>query len=204
MRNTISVPYVIEKTVHGERVYDIYSRLLKERIIFIGSSIDEFVANSIIAQLLYLESQAPDKEISLYINSVGGSVSDGLAVYDTMQFIRSPVCTISIGISASIAAVLLTAGKKGRRFALPNSRILLHQPSGGISGVASDIEIHADEIIKMRERINKILAVYTGQQIKKIKSDTDRDFWMDAEQACEYGLIDEVIKSRKEINEKGV
>ncbi|MCK4572654.1 ATP-dependent Clp protease proteolytic subunit [candidate division WOR-3 bacterium] len=204
MHNTISVPYVIEKTVHGERVYDIYSRLLKERIIFIGSSIDEFVANSIIAQLLYLESQAPDKEISLYINSVGGSVSDGLAVYDTMQFIRSPVCTISIGISASIAAVLLTAGKKGRRFALPNSRILLHQPSGGISGVASDIEIHADEIIKMRERINKILSVYTGQQIKKIKSDTDRDFWMDAEQACEYGLIDEVIKSRKEINEKGV
>ncbi|TET98751.1 MAG: ATP-dependent Clp protease proteolytic subunit [Candidatus Stahlbacteria bacterium] len=204
MHNTISVPYVIEKTVHGERVYDIYSRLLKERIIFIGSSIDEFVANSIIAQLLYLESQAPDKEISLYINSVGGSVSDGLAVYDTMQFIRSPVCTISIGISASIAAVLLTAGKKGRRFALPNSRILLHQPSGGISGVASDIEIHAEEIIKMRERINKILSVYTGQQIKKIKSDTDRDFWMDAEQACEYGLIDEVIKSRKEINEKGV
>lgn len=204
MHNTISVPYVIEKTVHGERVYDIYSRLLKERIIFIGSSIDEFVANSIIAQLLYLESQAPDKEISLYINSAGGSVSDGLAVYDTMQFIRSPVCTISIGISASIAAVLLTAGKKGRRFALPNSRILLHQPSGGISGVASDIEIHAEEIIKMRERINKILSVYTGQQIKKIKSDTDRDFWMDAEQACEYGLIDEVIKSRKEINEKGV
>lgn len=204
MRNTISVPYVIEKTAHGERVYDIYSRLLKERIIFIGSSVDEFIANSIIAQLLFLESQAPDKEISLYINSVGGNVSDGLAVYDTMQYIRSPVCTISIGISASIAAVLLTAGKKGRRFALPNSRILLHQPSGGISGVASDIEIHADEIIKMRERINKILSIHTGQPIKKIKSDTDRDFWMDAEQACEYGLVDEVFKSRKETSEKGV
>lgn len=204
MNNTIQIPYVIERTAHGERAYDIYSRLLKDRIIFIGSAVDEFTANSAIAQFLFLDAQSPEKEISLYINSLGGTVSDGLAVYDTMQYIRSPVNTISIGISASIAALLLAAGTKGRRFALPNSRILLHQPSGGVSGVASDIEIHADEIIKMRERINKILSQHTGQPIKKIRSDTDRDFWMDAEHAQEYGIIDEIIKSRKEINEEGV
>ncbi len=202
MSNSISIPYVIEKTAQGERAYDIYSRLLKDRIIFVGSAIDEFAANSAIAQLLFLEAQAPESAISIYINSLGGSVSDGLAVYDTIQYIRCPVHTISIGISASIAAVLLTSGTKGERYALPNSRILLHQPSGGISGVASDIEIHADEIIKMRERINKILSKHTGQPIKKIRGDTDRDFWMDSHQALEYGLIDEVIESRKEINEK--
>ncbi len=204
MNNSIPIPYVIEKTAQGERAYDIYSRLLKDRIIFIGSSVDEIASNSVIAQLIFLEAQAPERDIHLYINSTGGSVSDGLAIYDTMQYIRCPICTISIGISASVAAVLLTAGTKGKRHALPNSRILLHQPSGGFSGVAADIEIHAEEIIKMRERINRILSKHTGQPLKKIARDTDRDFWMTAEEARDYGLIDEVIKSRKEISEKGV
>lgn len=204
MNNSIPIPYVIEKTAQGERAYDIYSRLLKDRIIFIGSAVDEIASNSVIAQLIFLEAQAPERDIHLYINSTGGSVSDGLAIYDTMQYIRCPICTISIGISASVAAVLLTAGAKGKRYALPNSRILLHQPSGGFSGVAADIEIHAEEIIKMRERINRILSKHTGQPLKKIAKDTDRDFWMTAEEAHDYGLIDEVIKSRKEISEKGV
>lgn len=197
MKNQLSIPYVIEKTAQGERAYDIYSRLLNDRIIFIGSTIEEHTANSVIAQLLFLEAQSPDKDINLYINSMGGSVSAGLAIYDTIQYIRPPVSTISIGISASIAALILASGTEGKRHALPNSRILLHQPSGGVQGVASDIEIHADEIIKMRERINKIIAKHTGQPLKKIKKDTDRDFWMDAEQALEYGLIDEVINTRK-------
>jgi len=204
LNNSIPIPYVIEKTAQGERAYDIYSRLLKDRIIFIGSTVDEIASNSVIAQLLFLEAQAPERDIHLYINSTGGSVSDGLAIYDTIQYIRCPICTISIGISASVAAVLLTAGAKGKRYALPNSRILLHQPSGGYSGVAADIEIHAEEIIKMRERINRILSKHTGQPLKKIARDTDRDFWMTAEEARDYGLIDEVIKSRKEISEKGV
>jgi len=204
LNNSIPIPYVIEKTAQGERAYDIYSRLLKDRIIFIGSAVDEIASNSVIAQLIFLEAQAPERDIHLYINSTGGSVSDGLAIYDTMQYIRCPICTISIGISASVAAVLLTAGAKGKRYALPNSRILLHQPSGGFSGVAADIEIHAEEIIKMRERINRILSKHTGQPLKKIAKDTDRDFWMTAEEAHDYGLIDEVIKSRKEISEKGV
>ena len=199
MNNQLTIPYVIEKTAHGERAYDIYSRLLKDRIIFIGSEIDQATSNSVIAQLLFLEAKAPDKEIQIYINSLGGSVSDGLAVYDTMQYIRPPISTISVGISASIAAIILTAGTKGKRYALPNSRILLHQPSGGVKGVASDIEIHADEIIKIRERINNILSEHTNQPLKKIKADTDRDFWMTAQQALEYGLIDEVFKSRREI-----
>ena len=203
MHNQLTIPYVIEKTAHGERAYDIYSRLLKDRIIFIGSEIDQPTSNSVIAQLLFLEAKAPDKEIQIYINSLGGSVSDGLAIYDTMQYVRSPISTISVGISASIAAIILTAGTHGRRFALPNSRILLHQPSGGVRGVASDIEIHADEIIKIRERLYKILAEHTNQPLKKIKSDTDRDFWMTSEESLNYGLIDEVIKTRKEIiNEK--
>lgn len=205
MNNQLTIPYVIEKTAHGERAYDIYSRLLKDRIIFIGSEIDQPTSNSVIAQLLFLEAKAPDKEIQIYINSLGGSVSDGLAIYDTMQYVRPPISTISVGISASIAAIILTAGAKGKRFALPNSRILLHQPSGGVKGVASDIEIHADEIVKIRERLNNILAEHTGQPIKKIKTDTDRDFWMSAKQALEYGIIDEVIKTREEIiNEKKV
>jgi ATP-dependent Clp protease protease subunit len=199
MHNQLTIPYVIEKTAQGERAYDIYSRLLKDRIIFIGSEIDQNTSNSVIAQLLFLEAKGPDKEIQIFINSLGGSVSDGLAIYDTMQFVRSPISTTSVGISASIAAIILTAGTKGKRFALPNSRILLHQPSGGVKGVASDIEIHADEIIKIRERLNSILAEHTNQPIKKIKADTDRDFWMTAQQALEYGLIDEVIKTRKEI-----
>jgi ATP-dependent Clp protease protease subunit len=203
MRNQLTIPYVIEKTAHGERAYDIYSRLLKDRIIFIGSEIDQPTSNSVIAQLLFLEAKAPDKEIQIYINSLGGSVSDGLAIYDTMQYVRSPISTISVGISASIAAIILTAGTHGRRFALPNSRTLLHQPSGGVRGVASDIEIHADEIIKIRERLYKILSEHTNQPLKKIKTDTDRDFWMTAEESLNYGLIDEVIKTRKEIiNEK--
>ena len=205
MNNQLTIPYVIEKTAHGERAYDIYSRLLKDRIIFVGSEIDQATSNSVIAQLLFLEAKAPDKEIQIYINSLGGSVSDGLAIYDTMQYIRPPISTISVGISASIAAIILTAGTKGKRYALPNSRILLHQPSGGVTGVASDIEIHADEIIKIRERINNILSEHTDQPLKKIKADTDRDFWMTAQQALEYGIIDEVIKTRREvINEKKV
>jgi ATP-dependent Clp protease, protease subunit len=203
MRNQLTIPYVIEKTAHGERAYDIYSRLLKDRIIFIGSEVDQPTSNSVIAQLLFLEAKAPDKEIQIYINSLGGSVSDGLAIYDTMQYVRSPISTISVGISASIAAIILTAGTHGRRFALPNSRILLHQPSGGVRGVASDIEIHADEIIKIRERLHRILSEHTNQPFKKIKTDTDRDFWMTAEEALNYGLIDEVIKTSKEmIDEK--
>jgi len=203
MHNQLTIPYVIEKTAHGERAYDIYSRLLKDRIIFIGSEIDQPTSNSVIAQLLFLEAKAPDKEIQIYINSLGGSVSDGLAIYDTMQYIRAPISTISVGISASIAAIILTAGTKGKRFALPNSRILLHQPSGAVKGVASDIEIHADEIIKIRERLHKILSEHTNQALKKIKADTDRDFWMTSQEALAYGLIDEVIKTRKEIiNEK--
>ncbi len=199
MHNQLTIPYVIEKTAHGERAYDIYSRLLKDRIIFIGSEIDQATSNSVIAQLLFLQAKAPDKEIQIYINSLGGSVSDGLAIYDTMQYVSCPISTISVGISASIAAIILTAGTKGRRFALPNSRILLHQPSGGVRGVASDIEIHADEIIKIRERLHKILSEHTNQPMKKIKSDTDRDFWMTSQEAREYGLIDDVIKTRREI-----
>lgn len=199
MHNQLTIPYVIEKTAQGERAYDIYSRLLKDRIIFIGSEIEQATSNSVIAQLLFLEAKGPDKEIQIYINSLGGSVSDGLAIYDTMQYIRSPISTISVGISASIAAIVLTAGTKGKRYALPNSRILLHQPSGGVKGVASDIEIHADEIIKIRERLNNILSEHTNQPLKKIKTDTDRDFWMTAQQALEYGLIDEVIKTRRKI-----
>jgi len=199
MRNQLTIPYVIEKTAHGERAYDIYSRLLKDRIIFIGSEVDQPTSNSVIAQLLFLEAKAPDKEIQIYINSLGGSVSDGLAIYDTMQYVRSPISTISVGISASIAAIILTAGTHGRRFALPNSRILLHQPSGGVRGVASDIEIHADEIIKIRERLHRILSEHTNQPFKKIKTDTDRDFWMTAEEALNYGIIDEVIKTSKEM-----
>jgi ATP-dependent Clp protease protease subunit len=199
VNNQLTIPYVIEKTAHGERAYDIYSRLLKDRIIFIGSEIDQPTANSVIAQLLFLEAKTPDKEVQIFINSLGGSVSDGLAIYDTMQYVRNPITTISVGISASIAAIILTAGTKGRRFALPNSRVLLHQPSGGVRGVASDIEIHADEIIKIRERLHKILAEHTNQPLKKIKADTDRDFWMTAQEALAYGLIDEVIKSKKEV-----
>jgi ATP-dependent Clp protease protease subunit len=192
------VPMVIEQTPRGERAFDIYSRLLKDNIIFIGTPIDDVVANLVVAQMLFLESEDPDREISLYINSPGGSVTAGMAIYDTMQFVRCPVTTFCIGQCASMAAVLLTAGTKGRRFALPNSRILIHQPhAGGISGQASDIKIAAEEILRLRERINEILAYHTGKAVEQIEKDVDRDRIMSAMQSKEYGLIDQVIKHRE-------
>lgn len=192
------VPMVIEQTPRGERAFDIYSRLLKDNIIFIGTPIDDVVANLVVAQMLFLESEDPDREISLYINSPGGSVTAGMAIYDTMQFVRCPVTTFCIGQCASMAAVLLTAGTKGRRFALPNSRILIHQPhAGGISGQASDIKIAAEEILRLRERINEILSYHTGKPVEQIEKDVDRDRIMSAMQAKEYGLIDQVIKHRE-------
>lgn len=191
-------PTVIEQTPRGERAYDIYSRLLKDNIIFIGTPIDDTVANLVVAQLLFLESEDPDREISLYINSPGGSVTAGLAIYDTMQFVRCPVTTFCVGQCASMAAVLLAAGTPGRRFALPNSRILIHQPhAGGISGQASDIKIAAEEILRMRERLNEILAMHTNKQVEQIEKDVDRDRIMSAMQAKEYGIIDLVIKHRE-------
>jgi ATP-dependent Clp protease protease subunit len=188
------VPTVIEKSQFGERAYDIYSRLLKERIIFLGDVIDDHVANTVIAQLLFLESENKDKDIKLYINSPGGSVTAGLAIYDTMQYIKPDVVTICVGLAASMAAVLLAAGKKGKRFALPNSEIMLHQVMGGAEGQAIDIKIRAEHILKVRERINKILSYHTGQPLSKIEKDTDREFYMSAEEAKEYGIIDEIIK----------
>lgn len=193
------IPIVIEQGDRGERAYDIYSRLLKERIVFIGMPIDDDVANLIIAQLLFLDGEDAGKEISLYINSPGGIVSSGMAIYDTMQYIKSPVTTICVGQAASMAAVLLAAGSKGKRYALPNSRILIHQPMGGVQGQATDIDIHAKEILKLRERLNKILVKHTGQSLKKIEKDTDRDFYMTSEEAKGYGIIDEIIESRKEM-----
>ena len=191
-------PTVIEQTPRGERAYDIYSRLLKDNIIFIGTPIDDTVANLVVAQLLFLESEDPDREISLYINSPGGSVTAGMAIYDTMQFVRCPVTTFCVGQCASMAAVLLAAGTHGRRFALPNSRILIHQPhAGGISGQASDIKIQAEEILRMRERLNEILALHSGKSLEQIEKDVDRDRIMSAAQAKEYGLIDLVIKHRE-------
>jgi ATP-dependent Clp protease protease subunit len=191
------VPYVIEQTSRGERVYDIYSRLLNERIVFLGSEINDDVANSIIAQLLHLESEDPDKEISLYINSPGGLITATLAIYDTMQYIKPDVSTICIGQAASGGAVLLTAGKKGKRYALPNSRVLIHQPHGGATGQAVDIDIQAREILRTRKLLDEILAFHTGQPIERISKDTDRDFIMTAQQAKEYGIIDEVVTERK-------
>ena len=188
------VPYVIEQTPRGERAYDIYSRLLKDRIIFLGTGVDDDVANAVIAQLLFLEADDPDKEIHLYINSPGGVVTSGLAIFDTMNYIRPPVSTICIGQAASMGALLLSAGAKGRRFSLPNSRIMIHQPAGGFSGQATDIEIHAKEILRLKERLNEILAKATGQDIEKIRLDTDRDFFMSGDQAKDYGLIDAVIE----------
>ncbi len=187
------IPFVIEQTARGERAYDIYSRLLKDRIIFIGSIVDENIANTVIAQMLFLEAQDPEKDINIYINSPGGVVSAGLAIYDTIQYIKSDVSTICMGMAASMAAVLLASGTKGKRFALPHSRVLLHQPMGGIEGQAIDIEIHAKEIMKIRNEITKILALHSGQSIKKIEKDTDRNFWMSAEEAKNYGLVDDVI-----------
>lgn len=191
------MPYVIEQTPRGERTSDIYSRLLKDNIIFLGTEINDMVANLIVAQLLFLESEDPDREISLYINSPGGSVTAGLAIYDTMQFVRCPVTTFCVGQCASMAAVLLAAGTSGRRFALPNSRILIHQPHGGASGQASDIKIQAEEILRMRERLNEILSLHTGKTMEQIEKDVDRDRIMSAMQAKEYGILDQVIKHRE-------
>jgi ATP-dependent Clp protease protease subunit len=188
------IPMVVEQTNRGERSYDIYSRLLKDRIIFLGAPIDDQVANSVIAQLLFLAAEDPDKDISLYINSPGGSVSAGLAIYDTMQFIKPDVSTICIGLAASMGAVLLTAGAKGKRIALPNSEIMIHQPLGGARGQASDIAIQAEHILKTRERLYKILSQHTGQPFDRIEKDADRDNFMDAQTAKEYGLIDKVIE----------
>jgi len=189
---------VVEQTARGERAFDIYSRLLKDNIIFIGTPIDDTIANLVVAQLLFLESEDPDRDISLYVNSPGGSITAGMAIYDTMQYIRSPVTTICVGQCASMAAVLLAAGTKGKRFALPNSRILIHQPSaGGISGQATDIKIAAEEIIRMRERINEILVLHTGQALDQVEKDVERDRIMSAAQAKEYGIIDQVIKHRE-------
>jgi ATP-dependent Clp protease, protease subunit len=188
------IPTVIEKSGMGERAYDIYSRLLKERIIFLGAPINDAVSNTIIAQLLFLESENPKKDIKLYINSPGGNVTDGLAIYDTMQYIKCDVSTIAVGMAASMAAVLLTAGAKGKRFALPNSEMLLHQVMGGAEGQATDIKIKAEQILKIKERLNKLLTKHTGQNIKKIEADSDRDYYITAQEAVKYGLIDKVIK----------
>jgi len=191
------VPIVVEKSTHGERAYDIFSRLLKDRIVFIGTPIDDTIANLIIAQLLFLQSEDATKDINLYINSPGGSVSAGLAIYDTMQFIKPDVCTYCLGQAASMGALLLTAGTKGKRFALPYSRIMIHQPWGGTEGSASDISIQAKEILRIKEELNKIFAKHTGQSIPKIQVDSDRDFFMTAEEAKNYGLVDEVIHTVK-------
>ncbi|MBU1220963.1 ATP-dependent Clp endopeptidase proteolytic subunit ClpP [Myxococcota bacterium] len=199
------IPTVIEQTHRGERGWDIYSRLLKDRIIFLGTPIDDDISNLIIAQILYLESEDPDKDIMLYINSPGGIVTSGLAIYDTIQHVNSKVNTICIGQAASMGAILLAAGSHGKRYALPNSRVMIHQPLGGFSGQASDIERHAKEILKMKEKLNSILALHTGQSIEKISRDTDRDYFLSSEEALEYGLIDEILYSKKdsETEEKG-
>jgi len=191
------IPTIIEKTQFGERAYDIYSRLLKDRIILLAGPIADVSANSIIAQLLFLASQDPKKDIQLYVNSPGGSVTAGLAIYDTMQYIKCSVSTVCIGLAGSMGATLLAAGEKGKRFALPNSEILLHQVAGGVSGQAVEIEITAKQIIKIKEKLNKILAKHTGQSLAKVEKDTDRDFYLSAEEAKEYGIIDEVIKTEK-------
>ncbi len=196
------VPMVIEQTGRGERAYDIYSRLLKERIIFIGGPIEDNIASLVIAQLIFLEADDPEKDISVYINSPGGIVTSGLAIYDTMQYIQPSVATIAIGHAASMGALLLAAGEKGKRSALPNSKIIIHQPAGGMQGQATDIDIHAREMLKTRDRLNKILADATGKTVKKIAKDTDRDYIMSAEEAKEYGLIDKVIHQRTSAAEK--
>ncbi len=193
---SVLVPYVVEQTGRGERSYDIYSRLLKDRIVFLGGTVTDDLANLVTAQLLFLESEDPEREINMYINSPGGSVTAGLAIYDTMQFVKPPVSTLCVGQAASMGSLLLAAGAKGKRYALPHSRILIHQVSGGFEGQASDIEIHAREALRLREILNDILAHHTGQNVKKIEKDTDRDNFMSAAQAVEYGLIDEVISGR--------
>ncbi|HKE43798.1 MAG TPA: ATP-dependent Clp endopeptidase proteolytic subunit ClpP [Steroidobacteraceae bacterium] len=193
------VPMVVEQTARGERAYDIYSRLLKERVIFIVGEIESHMANLVVAQLLFLESENPEKDLALYINSPGGEVSAGLAIYDTMQFIRPSVSTICVGMAASMGAVLLAGGEKGKRFALPHSRVMIHQPLGGFHGQAADIDIHAREVLETRDRLNRILAKHTGQPIDKIKQDTDRDNFMSGEAAVKYGIIDHVLEQRGDL-----
>ncbi len=197
------VPMVIEQTGRGERAYDIFSRLLKERIIFIGTPMDDEVSNLIIAQMLFLEAEDNEKDINIYINSPGGVVSAGLAIYDTMQFLKSPISTICVGQAASMGALLLAAGSKGKRYALPNARIMIHQPLGGAQGQATDIEIQTKEILRMKKLLNEILAKHTGQPLAKIEKDTDRDFYMSAEEGVQYGLIDEVIEAKKGLIKSG-
>ncbi len=191
------IPIVIEQTGRSERAYDIYSRLLKDRIIFLGTAIDDIVANTVIAQILFLQTEDPEKEIHIYVNSPGGIVSSGLAIYDTMQYVKPDICTYCIGQAASMGALLLSAGTKGKRFALPHSRIMLHQPMGGFQGQATDIEIHAREILRLKDTLNRIIAFHTGQSLEKIQADTDRDFFMSGEEAKNYGIVDEVIYSMK-------
>jgi len=202
VKSQVLVPMVVEQTGRGERGYDIYSRLLKDRIIFIGTPIDDMIANLIIAQMLYLQSEDPAKDISLYINSPGGSVTAGLAIYDTMQFVKCDVTTYCVGQAASMGAVLLAAGTKGKRLALPNARIMIHQPWGGVQGQATDISIQAKEILRLKDRLNEIIALHTGKSVDLIGKDTDRDFFMSAAEARDYGLVDEVVKSRRDIGEK--
>ncbi len=194
----LPIPTVVEQTHRGERGWDIFSRLLKDRIIFLGTPINDDVANIVIAQMLFLESEDPDKEINLYINSPGGSVTAGLAIYDTMQYVRAGVSTICLGQAASMAAILLSAGANGRRFILPNARVLIHQPMGGFSGQATDIDIQAREILKLKQRLNEILASHTGQELERIQHDTERDFYMDAADAINYGIVDRILESNQQ------
>jgi len=196
------VPMVVEQTARGERAYDIYSRLLKDRVVFIVGPIDDYMANLVVAQLLFLESENPEKDVHLYINSPGGIVTAGLSIYDTMQFIKSDVSTICLGQAASMGSLLLAGGTKGKRYCLPHSRIMIHQPSGGFQGQASDIDIHAREVLKLRVRLNEILAKHTGQTVERIERDSDRDNFMDADAAVEYGLIDTVLEKRVEVPPK--
>ena len=191
------IPYVIEQNERGERAYDIYSRLLKDRIIFLGTPVDDGVANSVIAQLLFLESEDPDKDINIYINSPGGVVTSGLAIYDTMQFVKPDISTICLGQAASMGALLLAAGTKGKRYALPNARIMIHQPLGGFQGQATDIDIHAKEILRIKEKLNEILVKHTGQPMERISRDTDRDYFLSGDQAAEYGLVDKVVYDKQ-------
>ncbi|MCP3874673.1 MAG: ATP-dependent Clp endopeptidase proteolytic subunit ClpP [Desulfobacteraceae bacterium] len=195
------IPMVVEQSNRGERAYDIYSRLLKDRIIFIGSAIDSEIANLIVAQLLFLESEDPEKDISFYINSPGGVVTAGMAIYDTLQYIKPDVATVCIGQAASMGALLLTAGTKGKRFALPNARIMIHQPLGGAQGQATDIQIQANEILRMKDTLNQILSTHTGQELKKVAEDTERDFFMSAQESMKYGIVDRVVADRSELEE---
>ena len=198
------IPMVVEQSPRGERAYDIYSRLLKERIIFLGTSVSDEIASLIIAQMLFLEAEDPDKDITFYVNSPGGVVTAGMAIYDTMRYVRCDIVTLCMGQAASMGALLLAAGTHGKRYALPNSRILIHQPMGGFQGQATDIDIHAQEILRMRNDLNKILAKHTGQNIRKIKKDTERDYFMNAEEAQKYGIIDKVLEKRAKTDEERV